>query len=77
MENDTEYAARLDARILELADRLPQDEADEIRSGLAYIRETWDGQDGEDQSPAEAFGTIADWATGIAKILARHENTEN
>ena len=76
-EETHERTARLDQRALDAADRLIESDGDEVRSALAFIRETWDGGDGEDQSPAEAFRTIADYANEIAKILDTYEEAEH
>lgn len=74
---NSERTALLDQRTLDLADRLFEDDADAVRSALSYIRETWDGQDGTDQTPAEAFRTIADYADQIAKVLDTYEEAEH
>lgn len=71
--NSNEHVARLDKRTLAIADGMSGSDEDVLLSGLAYIRETWDGQEGDDQTPAEAFRTIADWATEIAKVLDEHK----
>ncbi|MEU4051196.1 hypothetical protein AB0F09_18610 [Streptomyces olivaceus] len=76
-EQTHEHTARLDQRTLTLADRLIESDADEVRSALAFIRETWDGRDGDDQTPAEAFRTLADYATEIAKLLDTYEEAEH
>lgn len=76
-EESHEYTARLDQRALDLADRLIEEDGDEVRSALAFIRETWDGGDGEDQTPAEAFRTIAAYANEVAKVLDTYEEAEH
>lgn len=76
-EETQERTARLDQRALDAADRLIESDGDEVRSALAFIRETWDGSYGEDQSPAEAFRTIAGYANEIAKILDTYEEAEH
>lgn len=73
----SEHTARLDQRTLDLAERLIESDADELRLALTHMRETWDGSDSDTRTPAEAFRAIAVNANEIARILDTYEEAEH
>ncbi len=58
----------LDDRLMQRADDMPAEQAEQVRGALAYLREAWSGGD-HYPDPAEALQVIADNANDVLHIL--------